>query len=70
MAGVLDRVDNAFGASIVYTTGGLSVLVGVVLSTIGLIRGRRVRAWAAVGLSVACVVNIVGFGPPVPRSWR
>jgi hypothetical protein len=62
MAAVLDRVDNAFGASIGYTIGGLSVLVDVVLLTIGLIRGRRVPAWAAVGLPVACVVNIVGFG--------
>jgi hypothetical protein len=33
IAAVLDRVDNAFGASIVYTIGGLSVLVDVVLLT-------------------------------------
>ncbi len=62
MAAVLDRVDNTFGASIVHTIGRLSVLVGVVLLTIGLIRGRRAPAWAAIGLHVACVVNIVGFG--------
>jgi hypothetical protein len=61
MTALLDRVDNAAGVSIVYTIGGLSVLAGVVLLAIGLIRGRRAPAWAAVGLPVACVVNVVGF---------
>jgi hypothetical protein len=73
MTALLDRLDNAFGASIVYTIGGLAVLVGVVLLTIGLIRGRRAPTWAAVGLPVACVVNIAGFeaagNAVVAASW-
>jgi hypothetical protein len=73
MVALLDRVDAAVGASLVYTVGGLAVVVGVVLLAIGLIRGRRVPAWAAVGLPVATIVNIAGYGAGsnaiVAASW-
>jgi FtsH-binding integral membrane protein len=73
MAALLDRVDSAAGVNAVYTVGALSVLAGVLLLSIGLIRGRRAPAWAAVGLTVATVVNIAGFSAGsnavVALSW-
>jgi hypothetical protein len=73
MAAALDRYDNAGGASIVFTVGGLSVLIGCVLLTIGLIRHHLAPAWAAAGLSAAVLVNIVGFSAAsnavVAASW-
>jgi hypothetical protein len=61
MAGLLERFDTAAGVGLVFTVGGLAVLIGTVLLTIGLIRSRVAPAWAAVGLTVAVVVNIAGF---------
>jgi hypothetical protein len=73
MAALMDRVDNAAGVSTVYSVGGLAVLVGVALLTVGLIRGRRAPAWAAIGLTVACVVNVAAFtaasNAAVAVSW-
>jgi hypothetical protein len=57
----------------VFTVGGLSILVGALLLTIGLIRRRAVPAWAAIALTVATVVNIAGFtagsNAVVAASW-
>src|SRR4051794_103025 len=73
MAALLDRFDNAGGASIVFTVGGLSILIGCILLTVGLIRTRVAPAWAAVGLSVAVLANIVAFSAAsnagVAASW-
>jgi hypothetical protein len=73
MAALLHRYDNAAGVSVLYSVGGLAVLVGVVLLTIGLIRGHVVPAWAAVGVSAATVLNIVAFSSAsaagVAVSW-
>jgi hypothetical protein len=73
MAAALDRFDSAGGSSIVFTVGGLSILIGCVLLTVGLIRHHLAPAWAAVGLSAAVLVNIVGFGAAsnavVAASW-
>src|SRR6476659_6302970 len=60
MAAALDRFANAGGSSIVFTVGGLSILIGCVLLTVGLIRHHLAPKWAAVGLSAAVLVNIVG----------
>jgi hypothetical protein len=61
MAAALDRFENAGGATVVFTVGGLSILIGCVLLTVGLIRQHLAPAWAAVGLSLAVVANIVAF---------
>jgi hypothetical protein len=73
MAALLDRFENAGGASIVFTVGGLSILIGCVLLTIGLIRDQLAPAWAAMGLSLAVLVNVVAFSAAsnagVLASW-
>ena len=73
MAALLERFDTAPGAGIVFTVGGLAFLVGTVLLGIGLIRGRLAPAWSAVGLALAVVVNVAGFGAAsnalVAVSW-
>lgn len=73
MVALLERLDNAAGLDNVYTVGGLATLIGVVLLTVGLIRARVAPAWAAVGLTLAVVVNFVGFETPsnavVAISW-
>jgi hypothetical protein len=73
MAALLQRVDNAAGVGVVFSVGGLSVLIGVVLLTIGLIRTRVAPAWAAIGLSLGTVLNLVAFSSAsaagVAVSW-
>jgi hypothetical protein len=73
MAALLQRFDNAAGVGVVFSVGGLSVLLGVVLLTVGVIRARVAPAWAAIGLSVATVLNIVAFSSAstagVAVSW-
>jgi hypothetical protein len=73
MAALLERFDTAPGAGIVFTVGGLAVLVGTVLLGIGLVRGRLAPAWSGVGLALAVVVNVAGFGAAsnalVAVSW-
>jgi disulfide bond formation protein DsbB len=60
MAALLARVDHATGASVVFTVGGLAVMVGMVL--LGLALARSAPVWAAALLPVATVLNIVAFG--------
>jgi hypothetical protein len=73
MAALLHRFDNSAGVGVVFNVGGLSVLVGVVMLTVGLIRARAAPVWAAIGLSVATVLNIVTFSSAsaagVAASW-
>jgi hypothetical protein len=73
MAGLLERFDTASGVATIFTVGGLAVLIGTALLSIGLVRGRVAPAWAAIGLSVAVIVNIAGFGASsnavVALSW-
>jgi len=73
MAAALDRYDNAGGASIVFAVGGLSILIGCVLLTVGLVRHRLAPTWAAVGLSLAVVANVAAFSAAsnagVLASW-
>jgi hypothetical protein len=73
MASLLHRFDNAAGVGVVFSVGGLSVLIGVVILTVGLIRTRVAPAWAAIGLSLATLLNIVAFGSAsavgVAASW-
>jgi hypothetical protein len=73
MAALQTRFDDTAGVDGVFTVGGLSVLIGTLLLTIGLIRGRAVPAWAAVALTAAVVVNVVGFSAAsnaiVAASW-
>src|SRR6185369_4411896 len=38
MAALLHRFDNAAGVGVVFSVGGLAILIGVVLLTVGLIR--------------------------------
>jgi hypothetical protein len=73
MAALLHRFDNAPGVGVVFSVGGLAVLIGVVLLTIGLLRTRVAPTWAALGLSVATLLNIVAFSSAsaagVAVSW-
>jgi hypothetical protein len=73
MAALLHRFDNAAGVGAVFNVGGLSILVGVVLLTIGMMRAQVAPAWAAIGLSVATILNIVTFSSAsaagVAVSW-
>src|SRR3954454_19605791 len=73
MAALLHRFDNAAGVGVVFSVGGLAVLIGVILLTVGLIRTRVAPAWAAIGLSVATLLNIVAFSSAsaagVAVSW-
>lgn len=61
MAALMDRFDNAGGASLIFGPGGLAFLVGSVLLTIALLRTARVPSWAAVLFGVGLVVQVVGF---------
>lgn len=61
MVALAERYENAAGASLVYSLGGLAILVGTVLITVALWRTRVVPRWAAVGLLAGSVANIGGF---------
>jgi hypothetical protein len=62
MAALADRYESAAGSGLIYTVGGLALLVGTLLVAVGLWRTRVVPRWAAVGLVVGAGANIVGFG--------
>ncbi len=61
MVALSDRYDNATGASLIFTVGGLAVIVGLAIIGIALWRTRLAPAWAAVGVPAGAIVNIVGF---------
>jgi hypothetical protein len=61
MAALLHRYDSALGSSLPFTIGGLALVVGVVILSVGLYRARAVPAWVAVGFVAGIVLNIVGF---------
>jgi hypothetical protein len=61
MAALLHRFDNAAGASLVFSIGGLAIVVGIVLLSIALYRAQAAPAWASVGLVAGMVLNIAGF---------
>lgn len=61
MAALLNRFQDAAGANVVFGIGGLAVVVGTLLLTVGLLRGRLAPAWATIGLSLGIVANVVGF---------
>jgi hypothetical protein len=61
MVALAERYDGAPGAALVYTVGGLAMLVGTALITVALWRTRVVPRWAAVALLVGAVANIQGF---------
>jgi hypothetical protein len=73
MAALLHRFDNAGGVGVVFNVGGLAILIGVVALTVGLIRTRTAPTWAAIGLSLATLLNIVEFSSAsaagVAASW-
>jgi hypothetical protein len=62
MVALLVRFDDDAGANAVFNVGGLAIIIGSLLLTAGLIRGRVVPIWSAVALSAAVVLNIVGYG--------
>jgi len=61
MAALLHRFDDVAGSSIVFSIGGLAIVVGVVLLSMALYRSRTVPAWASVGVAAGTVLNLVGF---------
>lgn len=62
MAALADRYESANGSGLVYTVGGLAVLVGTLLVAVALWRTRIVPRWAAVGIAVGVGANVLGFG--------
>jgi hypothetical protein len=72
-AELLHRVDNAAAVDLVYSVGGLAVLAGTIMLTVGLVRGRVAPTWVAVGLTLAVVANLVAFtsasAAGVAASW-
>jgi hypothetical protein len=61
MAALLDRVDNAGGASLLFGPGGLAFLVGAILLTVALVRTRVVPVWVSIAFLVGIIVQLVGF---------
>jgi hypothetical protein len=61
MVALSDRYDNAIGSSLVFTVGGLAVIVGLAILAVALWRERLAPAWASACLPVAAIVNIAGF---------
>ncbi|MGZ4548782.1 MAG: hypothetical protein ACXVF0_04610 [Blastococcus sp.] len=61
MAALADRYENAPGASVVYAIGGLAALVGVLLMSVALWRVRVAPRYAAAGLLLGTVANVVGL---------
>ena len=61
MTALADRYESAAGSSLLFTIGGLALIVGLVLLAIALRRSRTAPSWAAVGIVVGALVNIAGF---------
>jgi hypothetical protein len=62
MVALANRVDQAFGLSILFMLGGLGLTLGSLLFAAALWRSRCVPRWAAAALPLATVTNIAGFG--------
>jgi hypothetical protein len=62
MVALAERYENSSGVSLIYSVGGLLVVGGIAAIAFGLWRTRRAPRWAAAGLVVSVVMNIVGFG--------
>jgi hypothetical protein len=61
MAALAERYENAAGATVVFTVGGLALIIGLLILGVALWRLRLAPAWAAIGVPVGVIVNIVGF---------
>jgi hypothetical protein len=61
MAALLHRYEATMGSSLVFTVGGLSFLVGMLVLAIGLRRARAVPVWVAIGIVAGSFLNIAGF---------
>lgn len=61
MAALLHRYDNVAGSTLVFSIGGLAIVVGIVLLSIALYRAQAAPAWASIGLVAGTVLNIAGF---------
>src|SRR3954453_21757755 len=61
MAALAGRYDNAAGASVLYSVGGLAILVGTLLIAVATWRTRVVPRWSAVALVAGTVANVAGF---------
>jgi hypothetical protein len=61
MAALAQRYDNAAGASVVYSLGGLAIVVGTLLIAVMSWRTRVVPRWSAAGLLAGTIANIAGF---------
>jgi len=61
MVALSDRYENATGTSLIFTAGGLAVIAGLAILAGLLWRLRLAPPWAAFGVPLGAVVNIVGF---------
>jgi hypothetical protein len=61
MAALADRYENAAGSSLLFAIGGLALIVGLVLLAIALWRTSAAPAWAAAGIPVGVILNIVAL---------
>jgi hypothetical protein len=61
MAALADRYENAAGSSLVFAVGGIAVIVGLAILAALLWRGHRAPAWAALGVPLGTILNILGF---------
>lgn len=61
MAALAERYENAAGTTLVFAVGGFALIIGLLILGVALWRLRLAPAWAAVGVPVGVIVNIVGF---------
>jgi hypothetical protein len=61
MAALLDRFDNAAGATPIFLPGGLALLVGAVVLAVAIHRSRTAPGWAAAAFAVGIFVDFAGF---------
>jgi hypothetical protein len=61
MVALSDRYDDATGSSLVFTIGGLAVVVGLALLAVALWRHGLTPVWVAACLPAGAIVNIAGF---------
>lgn len=61
MVALADRYESALGSSLPFTVGGLAALIGMAALAAALWRTRVAPRWAAVGLLLGTVANVVGF---------